>query len=72
MRCGLTRADDRLPDRLLIPAPDAPEQHGAIDLDIQMKEFYEAADWDWESGKPNKDRLVKLGLSDVVKDLWPN
>ncbi len=70
IRCGLTKADDRLPERLLTPAPDALDKHAAPNLEIQLKEFYEAAGWDWETGKPTKERLISLGLGDVAKDLW--
>ncbi len=70
MRCGLTKADDRLPKRLMTPAPDGEGKHGKVPLDAMLKDFYEAAGWDQDTGKPTKDKLVSLGLEDVAKDLW--
>lgn len=70
IRCGLTKGDDRLPQRLLQPAPDVLDKHGAPNLEVQMKEFYEAMSWDWETGKPTEKRLRELGLEDVAEDLW--
>ncbi len=70
IRCGLTRADDRLPVRLLTPPSDTPDKHVAPNLEIQLKDFYKSADWDWRTGKPNKKRLEKLGLEGIAKDLW--
>ncbi|GAB4352770.1 MAG: aldehyde ferredoxin oxidoreductase family protein [Candidatus Abyssubacteria bacterium] len=70
MRCGLTKADDRLPKRLTTPAPDGEGKHGSVPLDVLMKDFYEAAGWDWNTGKPTRERLVALGLNEAAKDLW--
>ena len=28
-------------------------------------------DWDPESGKPSKRKLLELGLKDVAEALWP-
>jgi hypothetical protein len=28
-------------------------------------------DWDPETGKPSKQKLLELGLDDVAADLWP-
>jgi aldehyde:ferredoxin oxidoreductase len=70
IRCGFTREDDKLPERLLTPAPDVPEKHAAPNLEIQLREFYETMGWDWDTGKPTRERLSKLGLKDVADDLW--
>ena len=70
MRCGLTPADDRLPKRLVTPAPDGEGKHGAVPIDIMLREFYDAAGWDQETGKPTKEKLAALGLDEVAKDLW--
>ena len=42
-----------------------------IDVDNLSKELCEFMDWDLETGKPSKDKLVSLGMDDVAKDLWP-
>ena len=40
------------------------------DLDIQLKESYKEADWDWDTGKPSVNKLKELGLDFCVKDIW--
>jgi len=64
---GATRADDKLPKRLL-------EEKGragtVVNLSEALAEYYEARGWDPKSSKPTRDRLTQLGLQDVAKDLW--
>ena len=33
--------------------------------------FYQALDWDRETGRPNQNRLLQLGLEEVVGVLYP-
>jgi aldehyde:ferredoxin oxidoreductase len=40
------------------------------DMDGMLKEYYDFMQWDWDSGKPKRDKLVELGLDDVAQDLW--
>ena len=70
MRCGLTKADDRLPKRMVTPAPDGEGKHGAVPIDALLKDFYEAAGWDPDTGKPTREKLLALGLDDAARDLW--
>lgn len=39
-------------------------------LENMVKEYNRLMDWDWESGKPSRDKLIELDLEDVAKDLW--
>jgi len=55
---------------LLTPTPDAADKHGSPDLELQMKKFYEVAWCDWNTGKPNRDKLEKLGLEREAVALW--
>jgi aldehyde:ferredoxin oxidoreductase len=34
-------------------------------------EYLQLMDWDMETGKPSKTRLLELGLGDVARALWP-
>jgi aldehyde:ferredoxin oxidoreductase len=36
-----------------------------------LRDYYEFRQWDWDTGKPRKDRLIELGLSRVAEDLYP-
>ncbi len=39
-------------------------------IDLMFKEFYEVSKWNWETGKPKKEKLMELDLTEVAKDLW--
>ena len=68
-RLGLTRADDTLPKLLLQPLPEGGTQGHVPDLELMLKEYYQARDWDPETGKPSREKLEKLGLGWVAEDL---
>ncbi|MCD4719150.1 MAG: aldehyde ferredoxin oxidoreductase family protein [Desulfobacula sp.] len=70
IRCGLTRSDDKLPERVQAPVEDEAGVHGTLDMDTMLKEFYETAQWDWETGKPLREKLLSLGLDKEAEDLW--
>jgi aldehyde:ferredoxin oxidoreductase len=39
-------------------------------MDVMLQEFYRLRDWDWETGRPSRQSLIRLGLEDVAGDLW--
>lgn len=69
-RLGLTRADDTLPRLLLLPLSEGGTQGHVPDLELMLKEYYQARDWDWATGKPSQEKLEELGLGWVAEDLW--
>ena len=69
-RLGLTRAHDRLPKLLLQPLAEGGTQGHVPDLELMLREYYQARDWDWETGKPSRGKLEELGLGWVAEDLW--
>jgi aldehyde:ferredoxin oxidoreductase len=42
-----------------------------VDIETLRREYLLAMDWDPESGKPSKRKLLELGLEDVAEALWP-
>ena len=72
LRAGFTRADDTLPDRLLME----PLQTGASkghrispeDRDFMLDEYYHLHGWD-ARGVPTPERLKALGLESLAADL---
>ena len=42
----------------------------ALDYDALARSYYEAMGWDLETGKPSCERLERLGLDDVIKELY--
>ena len=69
-RLGLNRSNDRLPKALLKPLPDGGAAGHQLDLDLMLREFYAVRGWDWATGRPNREKLVSLGLNDIAADLW--
>lgn len=67
---GVTRADDNLPRIASAPLDAGSTAGKSPDMDVMLKEYYDYRKWDWDSGKPSKEKLVELGLGDVAKDLW--
>jgi aldehyde:ferredoxin oxidoreductase len=71
-RLGATREDDKLPQRFLEPLPDGGAADFQIDFEPMLREYYRIRDWDWDTGKPTKDKLHELGLDFAAEDLWPD
>lgn len=70
-RLGLTRQNDRLPAPLLEPLPNGGAEGYVIPFDDMLDAYYIARDWDKETGKPARQKLLSLGLNWVADDLWP-
>jgi aldehyde:ferredoxin oxidoreductase len=39
-------------------------------MNLLLKDYYRLNDWDWNTGKPTRKKLLSLGLDDVSRDLW--
>jgi aldehyde:ferredoxin oxidoreductase len=57
------------------PVGDPPLENGPLagitkDQDAFQKEFCEKIEWDFETGKPLKESLIKVGLENVASSLW--
>jgi aldehyde:ferredoxin oxidoreductase len=69
-KLGLNRDGDKLPkicrDALSEGSTDGIEP----DMDLLLKDYYEHRGWDWETGRPTKDKLVELGLDQAAQDLY--
>jgi aldehyde:ferredoxin oxidoreductase len=42
-----------------------------VDEDTMIKEYLTAMDWDLNTAKPSRKKLLELGLEDVAQELWP-
>jgi aldehyde:ferredoxin oxidoreductase len=69
-RMGLTRANDKLPKAFLQSYNEGGAAGFVPDLPAMLEAYYEARDWDKESGKPSKEKLIELGLRNVEEELW--
>jgi len=70
-RLGVTPKDDKLPKINLQVVNEGGIAGKSPDMAVMLKEFYDFRKWDWNSGKPTKEKLLELGLDFVAKDLWP-
>jgi aldehyde:ferredoxin oxidoreductase len=69
-KLGVTRKDDRLP-KVSLKAMDEGSTAGVVpNMDLLLKEYYAYRKWDWETGKPTKEALLKVDLEDVANDLY--
>jgi aldehyde:ferredoxin oxidoreductase len=72
LRAGFTRADDTLPERLLMePLKTGASQGHRIspeDRDFMLDEYYHLHGWDAQ-GVPTPERLKALGLESLAADL---
>jgi len=71
LREGLSPKDFKLPDRVrgVPPLKEGPLANVTVPIDDMVKDYYQAMEWDAETGKPDKKRLEELGLADVAKDM---
>lgn len=69
-KLGLTRKDDRLP-KICLEVLDEGSTAGTLpDMDLLLKDYYSYRKWDWETGRPSKERLLELGMSQIADDLY--
>jgi len=59
---GVTREDDRLPKHLRTVLKAGKTSNVSIDLEENLKIYYKNRGWDWETGRPTKDKLVELNI----------
>jgi len=67
---GLTREHDTIP-KICLDALDEGTTAGIQpDLETMLKEYYQYRGWNWETGKPTKETLIDLGLTQAAEDLY--
>ncbi|MBU1207954.1 MAG: hypothetical protein KKH04_13660 [Proteobacteria bacterium] len=73
VRHGLKPEDDwNVSDRTVSAPPDGPAKGMSIkpNLEGMVKEYHRLMGWDAQTGKPHISTLKRIGLDDVIKDLW--
>jgi len=72
-RLGLTRTNDRLPKAFLQSYQDnaSGERDFVPDFEAMLPAYYQARGWNWDTGRPNPEKLTELGLDFVIPDLYP-
>lgn len=72
VREGIKPSDLTISDRALgkPPLTAGPLEGVTIDVDKLARMFFANVGWDMETGKPSLELLQKLGLKEVIKDLY--
>jgi aldehyde:ferredoxin oxidoreductase len=72
VREGITYRNTQMHGRArgLPPLAKGPHAGVTIDTETMAREFYDEMGWDFATDKPKKERLEKLGLDEVIKDLY--
>jgi len=69
LREGLSRKDDRIPERFLKePAPAGPCKGHVVELDEMLREYYRLRSYD-ERGYPSYEKMKELGLEEIAEEL---
>ena len=61
-KLGITRKDDKLPNHLKKVMTSGKTMHVKIDLEDSLKTYYKVNRWDWETGRPSKEKLDELNI----------
>jgi aldehyde:ferredoxin oxidoreductase len=69
-KLGLSRSNDRLPKVFFEPFSQGGSAGFEPDLAGMLYAYYAARDWDLETGRPSRQKLLELGLDEVASDLW--
>lgn len=68
-KMGLKREHDRLPRICSSPLDEGSTAGIAPNMEKMLREYYQFRRWDWETGKPKKDKLLELGLSQAAAEI---
>ena len=69
-RFGVTRDHDILPKICLEPLSEGTTDGIQPDMEVMLNEYYSYRGWDWQTGKPTKEKLMELGLTQAAQDLY--
>ncbi len=71
IRLGLNaRAGEKMPELLTRPLAEGGTEGHVPDLEPMLREYYAAREWDWETGKPTRAKLLALDMPEMAQDLW--
>jgi len=73
LREGINPLTRKVHPRIVGRPPQKGGPLAGVTLDIEAQVYWclGAMDWDRETTKPSKKKLLALGLDDVAEDLWP-
>jgi aldehyde:ferredoxin oxidoreductase len=60
---GISRKDDYLPPHVLKVFETGGAAGVELELEANLKKYYELRGWDWDSGRPTEEKLKELGIT---------
>lgn len=69
-KLGVTCEDDKIPEITRKALNEGGTAGIEPNMDMMLKEFYTVSNWDMETGKPTRDKLMELGLHSIAEDLY--
>ena len=70
-KLGLTREHDRLPQICSAALDEGSTAGVEPDMEKMLKGYYRFRGWNWETGRPTKEKLLELDLNQAAADLYP-
>lgn len=64
------RAGEKQPALLLRALTDGGTEGHVADLEPMLREYYAYRNWDWDTGKPCREKLRQLDMPEIAKDVW--
>jgi aldehyde:ferredoxin oxidoreductase len=61
VRCGISKVDDRIPEKLKIPLDKGHAKDKILTIDSMLNEYYQIRGWD-PNGIPTKNKLIELNI----------
>ena len=61
-KLGTTREDDKLPKHLLKELKSGKTEGVKLDMEGSLEAYYKIRGWDWETGRPSKEKLEELNI----------
>ncbi len=68
IRMGMHKSDDCLPKSVMQPLEDGGAAGYVIPIDEMLEAYYQARDWDTETGLPNPEKMAQLNIDDIIED----
>ena len=70
LREGLNPLEFKIPKRVITKSQQFSDVVGGeVDVDVQVSDYLKAMEWDAQTGKPSKQRLIQLGLTDIADEI---
>jgi len=72
VREGINPMERNFPGRIFgqPPLSEGPTAGKSVDVKPRAVEYFKAMDWDENTGKPSKAKLIEMGMEDVASELW--